>query len=198
MYIPAAFHEQDLAELRAFLRAHPFAMMVSNLDDLPFATHLPLLLETRGETDVLIGHVARENAHHQAFDGDAESLAVFTGPHAYVSPRLMAGAAVPTWNYTAVHAYGTPEIIDGTEKVRASLVALTDAFEGGAWTLDALDGAFVEKMAAAVVVFEMPIDLWRGKYKLSQNRSENDRTSIAQGLRDEGHDDVADLMKADS
>lgn len=194
MYIPAAFHEQDIPTLRTFLHAHPFAMMVSQLDDLPFATHLPLMLETRGETDVLVGHVAKANAHWQGFDGETESMAVFTGPHAYVSPRwFVDGLAVPTWNYTAVHCYGAPSVVEDADKARAALAAMTAVFEQDQWSMDDQAEPYIDKMLKALVVFEMPVDLWRGKFKLSQNRPSS-RASIIAGLRDAGDDDVAALM----
>lgn len=193
MYIPPAFQEQDLAKLRAFVREHAFAMMVSQLDGLPFATHVPLMLETRGETDVLVGHVAKANAHWQAFDGETESMAVFTGPHAYVSPRWMAAPAVPTWNYAAVHVYGSPYLVEDADAQRDALARLTDAYEQGQWSLADLDDGYIEKMLKGLVVFEMPIDLWRGKFKMSQNKP-GDRAAIAQRLRDAGAGDVADVM----
>lgn len=195
MYIPAAFHEQDLPTLRAFVRAHSFGMLVSQLDDLPFATHLPFFLDTRGDTDVLVGHVAKANAHWQAFDGETDSMAVFTGPHAYVSPRwFVDGPAVPTWNYTAVHCYGAPRLIEDEAQIRRSLAALTEVYEQGQWTLDDLDDGYLGKMMNATAVFEMPIDLWRGKFKLLQNKPKN-RASIATELRAADAADVADLME---
>ena len=194
MYIPAAFHEQDLPTLRAVIRANPFALLVSQLDDVPFATHMPMLLETRGETDVLIGHVARANAHVRAFDGETDSMAVFSGPHAYVSPRWMTAPAVPTWNYVAVHCYGQARRVDDPARVRATLAALTDTYENGQWSVDDLDPAYVERMMNGLVAFEMPIDLWRGKVKMSQNKPEGDQARIARALREDGEDGAADWM----
>lgn len=195
MYIPPSFHEQDLPALRAVLRAHPFGMLVSSLDGLPFATHLPMLLETRGDTDVVVGHVAKANAHVQAFDGETESMAVFTGPHAYVSPRWMTAPAVPTWNYVAVHAYGSPSRIDDPDRVRAGLAALSDVYEQGQWSIDDLPADYTARMVNALVMFEMPVDLWRGKVKMSQNKQPADRTRIAAELRAAGAPDVADVME---
>lgn len=195
MYIPAAFHEQDIPTLRAFVRDHAFGLLVSQLDDLPFATHLPFLLETRGETDVLVGHVAKANAHVQALDGETESMAVFTGPHAYVSPRWVAeGPAVPTWNYAAVHCYGTPSLVEDEGSVRRTLAALTAVHEQGRWSVEDLDGAYYARMLNGVVAFEMPVDLWRGKFKLSQNKAAS-REAIADALAEAGSEDVAALMR---
>lgn len=195
MYIPPSFHEQELPSLRAVLRAYPFGMLVSSLDGLPFATHLPMMLQTRGDRDVLIGHVAKANAHVQAFDGETESMAVFTGPHAYVSPRWMAAPAVPTWNYVAVHAYGTPSRIDDPDRARAGLAALSEVHEQGRWSIGDLPADYTARMLNALVVFEMPVDLWRGKVKMSQNKQPAERARIAAELRAGGAQDVADVME---
>ena len=118
MYIPKSFQVTDPEVLAAFIRAHSFATLVSAVDGTPFATHLPLLLDQ----GTLLGHVARANPHWQAFDGQREALAIFHGPHAYISPTWYAtGPAVPTWNYAAVHVYGAPRLIEGE-----ALAALVD------------------------------------------------------------------------
>ena len=121
------------------MRAHPFATLVSVADGAPFATHVPLLLDAeRGPLGTLVGHVAAPNPHSAAFDERAQALAIFHGPHAYVSPRWYAsGPNVPTWNYVAVHAIGRPRGIDDPARVRALLARTAAVFEAGAkepWT----------------------------------------------------------------
>src|SRR2546421_8219004 len=113
MYIPAAFAEPDLTKLHEFVEQNSFSLLVSMVDGLPFATHLPFLLErTAGRQGTLVGHVARANPQWRELAGQT-ALAIFSGPHAYISPTWYeAQRVVPTWNYTAVHASGRVEIIE--------------------------------------------------------------------------------------
>ena len=112
MYIPAAFAEPDLTKLHDFIEQYSFGLLVSQVDGLPFGTHLPFLLDRNaGPHGRLIGHVARANPQWEQADGQA-GLAIFAGPHAYISPNAdQAEQVVPTWNYTAVHAYGRIQTI---------------------------------------------------------------------------------------
>src|ERR1700712_4406415 len=116
MYVPAAFREADTDALHALIRAHSFGTLVPLVGGQLFATPLPFLLDAkRGEYGTLVAHLARPNPHWRAFVatpvGAPQSLAIFGGPHAYISPRWYATElSVPTWNYTVVHAYGVPSI----------------------------------------------------------------------------------------
>jgi transcriptional regulator len=197
MYVPKAFREDDVARLHGFLRAWSFALLVTDVDGVPVATHLPLVLDEGSETR-LIGHVARPNPQWQTFDGTRQALAIFAGPHAYVSPTWYASApAVPTWNYAAVHAYGRPRVLEGPEATRdavARLVALHDP----AWRLDDQPTEFIAGMLRGIVAFEMPIERLEGKLKMSQNRPAVDRAGVARVLGAGGAAEraVADLMGA--
>lgn len=184
MYIPSAFRVEDRGKLWAFMRAHAFATLVtSDQNGAPFATHLPLQLEAGGELGVLRGHVARGNAHWKYFE--RATLAIFHGPHSYVSPSNYAAAqAVPTWNYVAVHAYGTPQIIDDDERVNTMLEQLSAEYETtfvARWR-DELPEDWKAKMRRGIVAFEMPIARLEGKWKLSQNRSDEDRRGVREAL----------------
>ena len=188
MYIPAPFAETRVHALHAFVRAHPFATLVSTGDDgLPFASHLPLLLDgDRGANGTLVGHVARPNPQAAHLSAGREVLAVFHGPHAYVSPTWYQTApAVPTWNYAVVHARGVPRVVDGPAEVRALLETTVRAFEapGSPWSMDALPERYLESMAASVVAFELSIARIDGKFKLSQNRQPADRAGVIEALR---------------
>ena len=116
MYVPAAFREDRIEVLHALMREHSFATVVSNGESGLVATHLPILLDAgRGPRGTLVGHMARANPHWQSFREDVEILIIFQGPHAYISPSwYTTSLAVPTWNYAAIHAYGSiePSIID--------------------------------------------------------------------------------------
>ncbi len=201
MYVPRPFAETDRDELYAHIRAYGFATLVSVRVGVPFATHVPLLLvPERGPLGTLLGHVARANPHGDGFDGRTPALAIFHGPHAYVSPRWMPGdAAVPTWNYSVVHATGTPRVLDDPGAVRTLLERMVETYEAPAeepWTLARLPARVADGLQRAIVAFELPIERLEGKRKLSQNKPAADRAGVIAGLRAEG--DAASLAVADA
>lgn len=183
MYIPKHFSEEDRTALDAVIRANPFGLLVGEVNGAPFATHLPFLLDG----DRLLSHFARGNPHSKVIDGETEMLAVFSGPHAYVSPRWYeAKQAVPTWNYVAVHVYGAPRAIEDGAQVRELLDLLVAEYEGDAWSLAGQDADFLGRMSRGIVAFEMPIGRIEGKFKLSQNRPVEDRHQVAMELERSG------------
>ena len=198
MYVPKAFREDDVARLHGFLRAWSFALLVTDVDGEPVATHLPLVLDERAAPDGrLIGHVARPNPQWRAFDGRRQALAIFSGPHAYVSPTWYATApAVPTWNYAAVHAYGRPRVLEGLDATRDAVARLV-AVHDPAWRLADQPADFIAGMLRGIVAFEMPIERLEGKLKLSQNRPAADRPGVVRALRSGGAPGraVAELME---
>jgi transcriptional regulator len=199
MYVPKAFREDDVARLHGFLRAWSFALLVTNVDGESVATHLPFVLDGAGAPQGrLIGHVARANPHWQSFDGTRQALAVFSGPHAYVSPTWYTTApAVPTWNYAAIHVYGRPRVLEGPEATRDAVARLVTEHDP-AWRLADQPAEFIAGMLRGIVAFEMPIERLEGKLKLSQNRPAADRPGILRALRARGEVEraVADLMEA--
>jgi transcriptional regulator len=182
MYLPEAFEVEDRETLYGVIRANGFGLLISPVEGRPFASHLPFLLDG----DVLVAHMARANPQWRAFAAGEEVLCVFQGPHAYVSPSwYMVENAVPTWNYVAVHVYGTPEIVDDPEMAFADQKKLVEAYESGfaePWRLADRDRSFVDGMIRAVVNFRIPIARIEGKFKLSQNRPEEDRARVADAL----------------
>jgi transcriptional regulator len=193
VYVPEAFAERDAAVLHGWLRRFPFALMVTADGGGFEATHLPLWLAAEeGPHGTLYGHVARANPHWRRFDGAAPALAVFSGPHAYVSPRWYRAAGVPTWNYVAVHAEGVPRRIDDPAATLALLERLTDAHDGpGGFA--ALAPELVSRMRGGVVAFALPIARLTGKAKLSQNRSAADRAGVAAALEAQGEGEASAL-----
>lgn len=182
MYNPRAFAVEDFAALRELMRRHSFATLITTADGAPFATHLPLLFEERGEHGALVGHVARANPQWRAFDGHTEALAIFSGPHAYVSPSWYeAQPSVPTWNYMVAHVYGAPRVLEDEDAVRQRLFALIARFEAD--QPHPYDPPYEENwlrgMMRGIVAFEIPIARIEGKFKLSQNRNEADRARVA-------------------
>jgi transcriptional regulator len=189
MYIPAPFAETRPHVLHAFVREHPFASLVTtDADGVPIVTHLPLLLDrddARGPNGRLIGHLAKANEQVTHLSAGGPVLAVFHGPHAYVSPRwYKTSPAVPTWNYSAVHVYGSARPIHGPAEVREVLDQTTRAFEPveSGWTTAGLSDAYLRSMTAGIVAFDIEIERIEGKFKLSQNRSPADRAGVVANL----------------
>jgi transcriptional regulator len=166
---------------------------------------LPLLFDkSRGEFGTLSGHVARGNAqwkHLQKLQTNGgETMAIFHGPHAYISPSWYeTQLAVPTWNYVTVHAYGTPRLLNDDE-LAAQLRAMIQNYESGfptPWVGDLPDD-FLAKLRLGIVGFDIEITRLEGKWKLNQNRSEADRSNVIAALENSPHDDdraIAEMMK---
>jgi transcriptional regulator len=187
MYRPPHFDASETAWCHALIRAESFGTLVS-VDDAgaPFATHLPFLLDAeRGPLGTLVGHVARGNPQWRLF-GPGSVLAIFQGPHTYVSPAWYdVHPSVPTWNYVAVHAYGTPSLVEDPARVKAILARLVETHEAGRedpWRLESLAEDYVRGMLRGIVAFEIPIARLEGKAKLSQNRGAGDRARVRAAL----------------
>jgi transcriptional regulator len=210
MYIPSSFAEHDLPTLFGFIEAHPLATLVTSAPPAGlFATHLPLVLDrTAGPSGTLFGHFARANPHSRlAVDGTTEALVIFTGPDAYIRPRWYqtkqeTGRVVPTWNYIAVHAYGTLRLHDDPQFLRRHLGALTARHEGERerpWSVSDAPDEFIAQQMKAIIGLELRIDRLEGKWKMSQNRSAADIDGVIQGLESSTSDrdrDVAAIVAA--
>lgn len=197
MYVPPAFASSDDQIAADIIAANPFALIVSQRDGEPIGTHLPLDLDrARGPHGTLVGHLARANDHWRTLAG-ATVLSVFSGPHAYVSPRWYATApAVPTWNYVAIHVYGRATVIEDPTRLAAILAALTRRYEGeGPWRLAELPEPFTAGMLRGIVGLEIEITRIETKLKLSQNRSAEDRRRVVAALREAGDAATADAME---
>ena len=172
MYLPETFVERDAAVLARVIREESFATLISQHSGAPFASHVPLLLEegphsAKGELQGrLIGHVARANPQWKSADGETV-LAIFHGPHAYVSPTCYGpGDAVPTWNYIAVHVSGKLTIIEDRERLREIVARTVEYFEATReprWSLDQASEEFIEKLLGGIVGFEIEIERVEGK-----------------------------------
>lgn len=203
VYMPKHFAVTDQETLIAFMRRYSFATLVSTGAAGLIASHLPLLYEpSAGGAGRLFGHLARANPQLADLAGGREVMAIFHGPHAYVSPTWYAThPAVPTWNYAVVHAYGTVEAMADEATLRKLLVKLSDTYEAGnpaPWRLADQPGRYIEGMLRGIGGFAIKITRLEGKFKLSQNRDAVDRERVAAAL--EASDDaesrnVAALMK---
>ena len=192
MYTPEPFKVSNLPTLHADMQRWNFATLLTpDADGWLQVTHLPLLLDRdRGRFGVLAGHMARANPHWRAFSKSLESLAIFHGPHGYISPRWYASdIAVPTWNYVSVHAFGSPRLVEGTEGTVAHLNELIRYHEGtGAesWRPDGLPADTFAALLNGIVCFDMRITRIEGKAKLGQNRSHGDILGVIRGLQATG------------
>jgi transcriptional regulator len=173
-------HEQAVS----FMRANPFAILISPTDDGPFATHLPLFVRTEGENVFLRGHVGKANPHWRYLEQQAQCLTIFHGAHSYISPsNYTARESVPTWNYAAVHLYGNARVFSSPEDLLGMLHELMSTFEPAyAQQWASLDEAFRERMLSHIVGFEITTTKIEGKFKLSQNRSREDQAKVIASL----------------
>lgn len=190
MYVPQAFAMRDAAAWRELIDANGFATLVSSGPDGLVATHLPIMLDAdRGPDGTLVAHLARANPHGAALDG-AEVLAIFHGPHGYISPSWYAAhPAVPTWNYASVHVYGRARVVDDPVRLRDIVGRLVAKYESGRaapWTMDGLPDSFVGGMLKGIVGVDIEIARVEGKHKLSQNRSAVDRRQVIAALAASG------------
>lgn len=186
MYIPKAFEVSERRTLHEFIEAHSFATIVSNGEGGIAASHLPLMLERAGAANgTLAGHFARANDHWRQLEHNRDCLAIFSGPHSYISPTWYANApAVPTWNYAAVHVYGRARIIDDPVWVTGLLdrmIAVHEARLDKPWP-GILPVEFRAKLTQAVVGFEIRIERIEGKFKLGQNRPLEDQVGALRNL----------------
>jgi transcriptional regulator len=182
MYIPEHFAQDDRNLLVELMRAESFALLTSISDNgEPFVTHLPMIVKEHGEGLMIEGHMARANPHWQYLEKTPRALIVFNGPHAYVSPSLYESKEnVPTWNYIAVHAYGTVKFIQAMPEKRAAQERLIDSLEPAYQPqFEQLNATYLHGRMSAIVAFEMSVERLEGKFKLSQNRPMNDRQTVA-------------------
>jgi transcriptional regulator len=210
VYIPEHFRLRHDEDALTFMRANPFAILVSSTEDGPFATHLPLSIIAQEEKLLLRGHVSKANPHWKYLEQQPQCLTIFHGPHSYISPtNYVAHESVPTWNYAAVHVYGNARLFSSAngsspadslpDDLHAMLEELMEAFEPAyrqQW--EGLSHTFRENMLRQIVGFEITATKVEGKFKLSQNRPREDQSNVIASL--EKSDDsvisgVARMMK---
>ena len=184
MYIPEHFRNEDRAAAVAFMRANPFAILVSDTDDGPFATHIPVVIREASDHLTIRGHVAKANPHWRYLEANPKCLMIFHGPHAYISPtHYETREVVPTWNYGAVHLYGKTRTYSAAEELLSMLHDLIPTFEaayGEQWA--SLSEAYRQRMLSHVVGFEIAVTRIEAKFKLSQNRTRQEQQNIIDSL----------------
>ena len=204
MYVPAHFAEDRKDILHSAMRAAGLATLVTLTADGLIASHVPLLLDAEaGPNGTLVGHLARANPQATAAP-IGEALVIYTGPDAYITPSWYAtkrehGRVVPTWNYVAIHAYGTLEVFDDAERLHALVSRLTAHKEtprAEPWAVTDAPARFIEGQLKGIVGFALPIARLQGKWKMSQNRPPEDRAGVVAGLEAEGEATVAGIVSS--
>ncbi|MBC7501331.1 MAG: FMN-binding negative transcriptional regulator [Herminiimonas sp.] len=202
MYSPSHFEEKRTEVLHQLIEDHGFGTLVTHDEGLLNANHIPFEIDR--EAGVLRAHVARANPVWRRTPADGESLVIFQGAHAYITPswyesKREHGKVVPTWNYMVVHAYGTIRVMDDPAWVLGLVGRLTGRHESGRalpWKVDDAPADYIQKILSAIVGIEIPIGRMIGKWKVSQNRDEADRAGVAAGLVEDGRADNLSMSEA--
>lgn len=197
MYIPSHFAEERLEVLQQLIQAHPLGTLVTLEQDGMNANHLPFEIaapSADASFGTLRAHIARSNPLWKNLDNTKEALVVFQGPQAYITPswyeeKKLSGKVVPTFNYAVVHAHGSLRVVDDAQWLLNLLHRLTDQHEGkraSPWQVSDAPEDYLQKMLTAIIGIEIPLTRLSGKWKVSQNRPQQDRLNIAAGLREDG------------
>jgi len=203
MYIPDDFQEQRIEVLHDLMTQYPFATLFCNGSSGLDANHLPFELDTEiGEFGALRAHVARDNSVWRDMKNGDEVLVVFQAGDAYISPNWYPSKhehhrQVPTWNYRVVHVYGKVSIHDDERYVRGVVARLTrqhEASQDEPWKMSDAPKDYLESMLKAIVGIEIEIFKIQGKFKLGQNKSEQDILGAVAGLKQSGQQAMAELM----
>jgi len=208
MYLPTQFKEESVPALHAAIRQARIGTLVTLGEDGMEASHVPMLVDPEPTPyGTLRGHVSKGNPQWRRTKADVPALAMFLGPNAYITPswyetKRQTGKVVPTWNYVAVHAYGTVRFFEDAEPLLDIVTRLTRTHESGRaepWAVTDAPADFIKAQLKGIVGFELPIVRLEGKWKMSQNRPAEDRTGVIEGLRREGGPAeavVADIVSA--
>jgi transcriptional regulator len=200
LYIPAHFAEDRIAVLHDLIRQSGLATLVSMTAEGLIASHAPLMLDPEpAPYGTLIGHLAKANPHARLANIDVQTLAIVQGPDGYITPSYYAakrehGKVVPTWNYAAIHAYGTLEAFDDPARLLDVVTRLTRRHEEARsqpWAVSDAPEAFIQGMLRGIVGIALPIARLEGKTKMSQNRPAADIQGVVEGLRQDGQEDLA-------
>jgi transcriptional regulator len=205
LYVPPHFKEDRIDVLHDAIRRAGLATLVTLNADGLVASHLPLLLDPApAPYGTLVGHLARANQQLRGIDTNVPALVIFEGPDGYITPswygaKRETGKVVPTWNYAAIHAYGTLELFDDPARLLDVVTRLTDKHEAGRarpWAVGDAPDDFVQGMLRGIVGIALPVSRLEGKAKMSQNRPATDLPGIVQGLREDDRMDLAASIEA--
>jgi transcriptional regulator len=199
MYISKLYREEDRGKILEFLKQNEFATLVTYDGEKPTASHLLMEVVEDEGTLFVNGHMSKANPLWKTFEKNPEVLVIFQGPHTYISPTWYNHVNVPTWNYQAVHVYGSPRIVTDHEETYSLLKKLIERNEADSqYRLESLPQDFVEKEMTGIVAFQIEVTRIEANYKLSQNRDNEDYHNIVSRLEereDEMSHGVAEAMK---
>lgn len=197
MYIPDLYRNENREAIVDFLQKNSFGILVNQTDGKLWATHIPMLLVVNDAgNEVLQGHISKENPQWKSFGNDNKILAIFSGPHAYISSSWYDHENVPTWNYAAVHIYGSVKILQESETIQ-SLKTLVDKYEAVSENPTRIEELSQKTMrqVRGIVAFEIAIDEIQAVHKMSQNRDEKNYASIITELEKTGKPAEAEVAK---
>jgi transcriptional regulator len=203
VYVPAHFSEDRTDVLHQLIREAGLATLVSMTADGMIASHAPLMLDADpAPYGTLIGHLAKANPHARLADPGVPALVIFHGPDGYITPSYYAakqahGKVVPTWNYTAIHAYGTLEMFDDPDRLLEVVTRLTTRHETprtDPWHVADAPADFIQGMVRGIIGISLRITRLEGKVKMSQNRPAADHAGVIEGLRRDGQSDLAEAV----
>lgn len=180
MYIPDIYKNENSEEIKKFLQENSFGILINQSNGKLCATHIPLELETNQDgKDILYGHISIENPQWEGFTDNDQVLAVFSGPHSYISSSWYDHENVPTWNYIAVHVYGKIKIIEGVGVIE-SLKKLVDKYEQNSENPIRIEDLSKKTMmqSRGIVAFEIEINEIQATRKMSQNRDAKNYQNI--------------------
>ena len=200
MYIPSKYQNTNLAEVKDFIKAYSFGILVSTISNRPWASHIPLELETDMEgNDILYGHISKANEQSNNLHQDSTFMAVFNGPHSYISSSWYGFEEVPTWNYIAVHIYGKLTVLSDDELL-FSLKKLVDKYESTSEHPVRIENLSEKTMrqVKGIVGFKMTLDEIYAAFKISQGHNNADYHNIVTKLLETGDalsHKIAEIMK---
>jgi transcriptional regulator len=203
MYIPSQFKEERVEVLHQAIAQAGAATIVSMTSQGLFASHAPLFIDPDpAPYGTLVGHLAKANTHNRIMDTATETLVIFTGPGGYITPSYYPtkqehGKVVPTWNYSAIHAYGTLEVFTDPGRLLGVVTRLTNMHEAGRsapWAVTDAPDDFVQVMLKSIYGISLRITRLEGKVKMSQNRPEADQQGVVAGLKADGQDSLANAV----
>lgn len=199
MYIPNFFQIDDFKEIEQFVKSNSFGMIITEKHGKPLATHLPLILQKKGDDYYISGHIAKGNSQWKTLNGNSNVLIIYQGPHAYVSSSWYEKENVPTWNYQAIHLYGEATVLSEQETIDdlKTLLAKYEQYRENPVLWDNLAES-TQMQAKAIIGFKVKINKVEAAYKMSQNRNEQDYNNIIKKLEEEHNSSsnaVADVMR---
>ena len=203
MYIPKRFLKDDIDKLKGMMVNHSFATLITHNESGVEANHIPLILNKLGQKDVLQGHIAKANPLWKNIKDKSEVLIIFNGPNCYISPNYYPtkqenGKVVPTWNYISVHVKGIVSFIHDDQWILKMLNDLTNQYEANQpvpWSVSDAPQAYIDKMLSAIVGLEIDILSITGKWKVSQDKTEENKQGIIRGLSQEINSDAHNIAK---